>query len=119
MNQGPVKMTLLLDPSAGVHLSSGVLPTKFVELFPQHAKNLLSSLDIGFLVAPFIAEKVEPGIPVPTSINSNWKWTHRSDVTTWQKDAEVAEGKNKQLGSFKKQQVYEGWLKSSKLKPNS
>ena len=71
------------------------------------------------MVAPFIADKVAPGIPIPSSINADWKWTHKSDVTTWQSDAGIAEGKTKQLSGFKKQQVYEGWLRLNNLKKNN
>lgn len=119
LNQEALKMTLLIDPSAGVHLSTGILPTKFVELFGHNSSEQLSSLNTSFMVAPFIAEKVEPDIPIPTSINANWKWTHKSDVTTWIKDEDISEGKRKQLSGFKKQQIYEGWLKLSNLKTNN
>jgi len=119
INQDPLKVTLLMDPSAGVHLSTGILPTKFVELFNHNTSRLLSGLNISFMVAPFIADKADPGIPIPGSINADWKWTHKSDVTTWQNDADIAEGKNKQISGFKKQQVYEGWLRLNNLKTNN
>lgn len=119
LNQEPVKATLLMLPSAGVHFATGILPTKYVELFNHNSGRLLSQLDIGFRVAPFIAEKVAPDIPIPTGINANWKWTHKSDVTTWQSDAALAEGKSKQISGFTKQQVYEGWLRLSNLKTNN
>lgn len=119
LNQEPVKATLLMYPSAGAHLSTGILPTKFVTLFNHNSGRLLAQLDIGFRVAPFIAEKVAPDIPIPAGINANWKWTHKSDVITWQNDAALAEGKNKQISGFKKQQVYEGWLRLSNLKTNN
>lgn len=119
LNQEPVKVTLLMLPSAGVHLATSILPTKYVELFNHNSGRLLSQLDIGFRVAPFIAEKVAPDIPIPIGINGNWKWTHKSDVTTWQNDTDLAEGKGKQISGFKKQQVYEGWLRLSNLKKNN
>lgn len=119
LNQEPLKLTLLMDPSAGIHLSTGILPTKFVELFNHNSGKLLSGLNISFMVAPFIADKVDPGIPIPSSVNAGWKWTHKSDVTTWQSDAAIAEGKNKQISGFKKQQVYEGWLRLNNLKTNN
>jgi len=119
LNQEPVKATLLMLPSAGVHFATGILPTKYVELFNHNSGRLLSQLDIGFRVAPFIAEKVAPDIPIPAGINANWKWTHKSDVTTWQSDAALAEGKSKQISGFTKQQVYEGWLRLSNLKTNN
>ncbi|CAD0007107.1 hypothetical protein FLAT13_03647 [Flavobacterium salmonis] len=118
LNQDPTKVTLLMNPSMGVHLSTGILPTKFVELFNHNSARLLSQLNISFIVAPFIAEKVAPDIPIPTSINANWKWTHKSDVMTWQNNEDLAEGKNKQILGFRKQQVYEGWLRLSNLKTN-
>ncbi|WP_166922470.1 hypothetical protein [Flavobacterium poyangense] len=119
LHQEPLKVTLLMDPSAGVHLATGILPTKQVTLFDHNSSRLLSQLNIGFMVAPFIAEKVAPDIPIPTSINANWKWTHKSDVVTWQDDVALAEGKNKQISGFKKQQVYEGWLRLNNLKTNN
>jgi len=117
-NSTKTTLTLLLDPSAGVHLSSSILPTKFVELFSHHSNDILSTLNISFLVAPFLAEKVEPGIPIPSSMNADWKFTHKSDVQTWDKESDIPEGKDKKLGNFDKQQIYEGWLKLSNLKTN-
>lgn len=119
LNQESVKVTLLMDPSAGVHFATGILPTKFVTLFNHNSGRLLSALNISFRVAPFIADQVDPGIPIPASINADWKWTHKSDVTTWQSDAGIAEGKTKQLSGLKKQQVYEGWLRLNNLKTNN
>lgn len=110
------KVTLLIDASAGVHLSTAILPTKFVELFPFSNNELIGALNASFMVAPFIAERVDPGIPIPTSINANWKWVHKSKVDTWQTNQEISEGKNKQQSSFQKQQLYEGWLKLDHLK---
>jgi hypothetical protein len=116
LNGTPQKVVLLIDSSAGIHLSTGILPTKFVELLHYNSNELIESLNVTFMVAPFIAEQVDPGIPIPTSINANWKWTHQSEVTTWQ---EISEGKNKQQANFQKQQIYEGWLKLDHLKNNN
>lgn len=119
ISEGPVKLTLMLDPSAGVHISSGVLPTVFFELFPQNSRSLIDSIDISFLAAPFIAEKVAPGIPVPACMNASWKFVHKTDVATWQKDQDIDQGKNKQRSTFSKQMIYEGWLKLSNLRTNT
>jgi hypothetical protein len=107
----PVNLTLMLDAAAGMHISCGVLPVKFVELFPHDIKAMIQMLNVGFMVAPFIAEEVEPGIPVPAGINANWKWTHQTDVDTWQKDTDIPDAKNKKTSNFSRQQLYEGWLK--------
>ena len=119
LHEAPQKVTVLLDASAGVQLSSGILPSQFVELFRHTTNELLGSLNTSFMIAPFIADKVDPGIPIPTSINTDWKWTHKSDVHTWEANQEIAEGKNKQHSSFKKQQIYEGWLTLDHLKNNT
>ncbi|MFC4632730.1 hypothetical protein ACFO3O_02365 [Dokdonia ponticola] len=116
LEEGAKKVTLLLDASAGVQLSSGILPSTFVEVFRHGTHEVLESIQTSFLVAPFIADKVDPGFPIPTSINTGWKWTHKSDVTTWEESQQVAEGKNKQRSSFKKQHLYEGWLTLDHLK---
>lgn len=116
LNKTPIKLTLLIDPSAGVHLSTGVLPTKFIELYHHNTKEILGQLNTSFMMAPFIADKVAPGIPTPSSMNTNWKWTHKSNVNTWQTDKNIEDGKTKEQSNFKKQQIYEGWLRLSNLK---
>ena len=119
ISQGTIKLTVLLDPAAGLHISTGILPVKFEQLFANQSKDILASLNIGFMAAPFIADKVDPGVPVPSTINANWKWAHKTDVNTWASEIDVPDGKNKSLSDFNKQKIYEGWLKISNLKNNN
>ncbi len=116
LEEGAQKVTVLMHAAAGMQLSSGILPSKFVELFRHSTNEVLESLQTSFMVAPFIADKVDPGIPIPTSINTGWKWTHKSNVNTWEESQQLAQGKNKQRSSFKKQHLYEGWLTLDHLK---
>ncbi|SFF06191.1 hypothetical protein SAMN05518672_11520 [Chitinophaga sp. CF118] len=110
LNQPAKTMTLLLDPSAGIHISSGILPTQYRELHPYKMGEILSRLNTSFMTAPFLAEKVSPGIPVPSAIGANWKWVHKTTVSTWEPES-IIQAKKDQPDRFAPIQAYEGWLK--------
>ncbi|MCW3466157.1 hypothetical protein [Chitinophaga nivalis] len=115
LNQSLKAMTLLLDPSAGIHISSGILPVHYRELHPYQMNGILSRLNTSFMAAPFLAEKVQPGMPVPAAIGADWTWVHKTGVSTWEPEA-VAQASKEQPSRFVPLQAYEGWLK---FKPNA
>lgn len=115
-NDTAKKITVLLNAGLGLHLTTPILPTKLVELYSYTTKKTLESINNSFMIAPFLADKVAPGVPTPMSMNTRWKWIHKSDVNTWESSNNTLEGKNKQEFTFKKQQVYEGWIRLSNLK---
>ncbi|NLR77300.1 hypothetical protein [Chitinophaga eiseniae] len=110
LNQPLKAMTLLLDPSAGIFVSSGILPVLYQELHPYKINEILSKLNTSFMAAPFLAEKVQPGIPVPAAIGADWKWVHKTGVSTWEPES-TAQASKEQPSRFVPLQAYEGWLK--------
>ncbi|PKV50554.1 hypothetical protein ATE84_2613 [Aquimarina sp. MAR_2010_214] len=110
-----IKLTLLMDPTAGVHLATDILPTKCIQLSSYHVEQLLSKIDISFMIAPFIGNKTAPGIPLPISINADWKWCNKKDINTLQNDEEIVQKRHIDP-RFAPKQAYEGWIRLSNIK---
>jgi hypothetical protein len=104
-------VTLLVDPRAEVHLTSGILPTKRIDLPNEHIAKALSNLNIMFMVQPLINNVNDFEIPLPCSDAGTWSWIYKSDVNTWKEISAIkAISQNAQLSSDSKE-IYEGWLK--------
>jgi hypothetical protein len=116
--QSPALLTLLLDPHLGVHLSSGILPTKVIDLPADLVADALSQLELPFLVAPVLGERQPdgiPNIPLPGDMPGKWIWTWQPEPSVSAKFAEIATETAPARSLFKTMALYEGWLA---LRPN-
>jgi hypothetical protein len=117
-NAQPPLLTLLLDPHLGVHVSSGILPTKVIDLPADLVADALSQLELPFLVAPVLGERQPdgiPNIPLPGDMPGQWIWTWRPKPDGDAKFAELARETTPARSLFKTMALYEGWLA---LRPN-
>lgn len=106
-------LTLLVDPRFGVHISSGILPTKIIDLPAELVSAALSTLEVPFLVAPVLGERREngvPNIPLPTTMPGTWTWTWRPAAGAAAKSAEIKSETAPARSLFGTMALYEGWL---------
>ncbi len=81
----PVSLTLLMDTSAPVHASTGILPRHRVSL-PAEAAQLASLIDEFYVgVAPVLSARpresaAEPVMPQPSDAFGQWSWATRPDL---------------------------------------
>jgi hypothetical protein len=111
-------LTLLLDPHLGVHISSGILPTKLIDLPADLVSDALSQLELPFLVAPVLGERQPdgvPNIPLPGDMPGKWIWTWRPAPNADAKSAPLSSETTPARSLFKTMALYEGWLA---LRPN-
>lgn len=109
----PILLTLLVDPRSGVHISSGILPTKVIDLPSELVSAALSQLEVPFLVAPVLGEKREdgvPDIPLPTDMAGIWTWTWLSAANAKAKCTPIAPETAPARSLFRTMALYEGWL---------
>jgi hypothetical protein len=109
-------LLLLIDPAAGLHICSGILPTKYMELSPHRTKKSLEKIDFNMMVSPMIADKNNPTVPVSSLSESRWKWIHKTGVNVWSDEKDLNDEKNNESKGFNRQQIFEGWLKLSKIR---
>jgi hypothetical protein len=106
----PTKVTLLMDPRAGVHASSGILPTQFLELPPYETAEALEHMDLAFSVGPFIGGSERLRLPLPKEIAGKWSWGHFRGLGVWQADEEIDQPDSAPGVPTTPLQIYEGWL---------
>jgi hypothetical protein len=64
INSPPHKLTLLLDPRGAVHATSGILPTKAIQIPADQFVEALRNIEVTFLTAPILTEKRVRHLPV-------------------------------------------------------
>jgi hypothetical protein len=126
----PIKLTLLLDPQPGVHIVSGILPANRVRLPQPLVAATLSDLEMPFLVAPFLGERVtDPGaprrMPLPTTGDKEWTWKFFDDAREEPQEVDVRVDPEAAPSLFVTMGLHEGWLnyhpsraKPARAKPN-
>jgi hypothetical protein len=73
------QVSMLVDPRAAVHATSGILPVTSVSLPPALVSDALAQIDLSFRVGPILAE-AEPSAAGPTLLlpapagNGAWAW---------------------------------------------
>jgi hypothetical protein len=73
-DQAPVTVTMLIDPRAPVHLSTGILPVKSIALPPSHFADALKRIAVTFLTAPVLGGPGTLELPVPDEVGHVWSW---------------------------------------------
>ena len=87
-DEKPVSLTLLMDASARVHATTGLLPRHQVSL-PAEAARLAGLInEFYFGVAPVLGERPrqsasQPTMPRPSDAFGQWSWATRPDITAW------------------------------------
>jgi hypothetical protein len=115
---GRATLTLLLDPRATLHLSTGLLPVKTLDIPASLYAQALRAIEMAFLVNPVIGGPHELTLPVPNESGFVWAWTpggagDRSDLPV----TPTPFGDAARFG-YSPQTVRDGWLRL-KPKPES
>lgn len=75
-------LTLLIDPRAEVHGTTGILPAKSIHLPKDLYAQALKKINITFLSAPILMGENESAIPLPSEMGYEWSWLAR-DRFSW------------------------------------
>ena len=107
------RLTLLLDPRGGVDATSGVLPTKKIELMREHVSKALDAIALTFRVGPVLSDPTTIRMPLPKEIRGQWSWVRRTGVTVWN-EAPVVHASQDAMISKTPSELMEGWLRLTK-----
>ncbi len=106
-------LTLLVDPRFGIHVSSGLLPTKVIDLPPELVSASLSTIEVPLLVAPVLGERRDdgvPNIPLPTDLAGAWTWTWRPAPDAPAESRPITSETAPARSLFGTMALFEGWL---------
>ncbi len=107
----PQILTMLFDPRGKVHATSGILPTKAIDIPKEQFVEALKAMEITFLTAPILIDNQEYeldqlGIPIPQEPEYEWSWITK-EGEEWQEKPKIEE----------KTQNYDGEAGSEEDKP--
>lgn len=111
LNAPVMSITMLVDPRAAVHATTGVLPVNSLSIPPDQYSAILNSLSVNFISRPVLSERSGLVLPLPSESGYAWSWiTPGADATTpLQADA----GSSVPAYGYTPQTVLEGWLELS------
>jgi hypothetical protein len=108
----PLELTLLLDPSRGVSVSSGILPRAHFSLPYADAAEVLEHKEVFFYTGPLVSPQGPLRIPEPSDIYGEWSWTHRPQVQVWHAPQPVVDIRNERARFLDdRMRLAEGWLR--------
>ena len=107
-----IRLTLLVDPRGAVHVTSGIVPRKKIELMREHIAPALDAMSLTFRVGPVLVDPETIRMPLPAEIKGGWSWVRKVNVTTWQEDPVVKATQDALLPDVPAL-ISEGWLKVS------
>jgi len=111
-----LKLTLLMDPRAGVHIVSGILPSQFLELPENAVTEPLANIELSFRAGPVLAVDGVLRLPLPADVAGDWRWFNRDlkKGAGWQVQPDVAKAPSAPALPSQRVEVYDGWLSHSK-----
>ncbi|MBT9314057.1 hypothetical protein [Leptothoe spongobia] len=86
INSDPQTLTMLVDPRGVFHATSGILPSKVINIPAEHYAEALANIKITFLTAPILTERTNQSrlnLPLPTAPDYDWSWLERKGRETW------------------------------------
>ena len=109
-NAPPTAVTMVVDPRAAVHATSGILPTKSIVLPPDETQAALAAIVITFLAGPLVTDSQVLAAPTPGG-GSDWSWLEHPAPPEWRTVPQIAPVKaTAQLGATT-QRIVDGWMK--------
>lgn len=85
-----VRLTLLMDPGSKVHVTTGILPRKFVALLRDWIAPPLSRLSPSFRMGPVLVDPVTVQMPLAAGLPKEQLWSRRDTPLRWRDDPIVA-----------------------------
>ncbi len=108
-----VFITMLVDPRACVHATSGILPVKTIEVPPSLVARALAAIDVTFLTGPVLSRADQISLPLPAFQKGQWSWIDQPGVTVWENKDKIGPVSDRASLTSTPYRVYEGWLKLS------
>jgi hypothetical protein len=85
----PNYLTMLVDPRAVVHATSGILPTKSIGIPAEHYRDALQSIEVTFFSAPILSDADQLDLPLPSEAGYLWSWLQRGQEG-WQETSTLS-----------------------------
>lgn len=108
LNAAPKMLTLLIDPRAGVHATTGVLPVDELSIPPDQYTHAMNALQMTFFTHPVLQQRQQLVVPLPDQSGYVWSWVMPGN----QQEIALAPnaGNSNTAWGYTPQTLLEGWL---------
>jgi len=110
----PTLLTMLIDPRGKVHATTGILPTKSIDIPPDQYQDALEKIEITFFSAPILTDSGKINLALPDEVGYQWSWLEK-EKEQWSTADKIGQTNVNAIFSGK-QEIREGWLKLSHKK---
>lgn len=108
LNAEAVTVMMLVDPRAGVHATTGILPVGELSIPPDQYSATLRKLSVTFVARPMLQMAQGLVVPLPKESGYVWSWITPGATTTTPLQAEA--GNETPVYGYSPQTIQEGWL---------
>lgn len=88
LDSAPHILTMLVEPRGKVHATSGILPTKVIDIPPDQYADALQKIEITFLSTPILTHFQQLRLPLPDEPGYSWSWLEKENGN-WREIANV------------------------------
>ena len=106
-NQQLQTFTILLDPRAAVHATTGILPVNELRIPPDQYSETLQSLEATFFTHPILQQQNGLIIPLPQESDYSWSWINPGNLGTV--PLQSSAGNEFTFYGYSSQTLLEGW----------
>lgn len=112
-NQGPITLTVIMDPTGDMPIIPGSLPGSSISLPNGPVTEAMENLSATFRTGPLLLDPSQIRMPTPAEVRGDWAWIARKDVTEWQPDMNITAQTSQASLSPQPLSLVEGWLSLS------
>lgn len=118
LNQQAISITMLVDPRAAVHATTGVLSVSELTIPPDQYSEMMNRLAVNFISRPLLqmAQGMAASVPLPAENGYAWSWITPGAANTTPLQANAVNGAP--VYGYSPQSLQEGWLQLSPLPGN-
>jgi hypothetical protein len=107
-------VTMLVDPRAGVHATTGILPSQTLTLPPIFYEQPLAQMEISFQAGPIIVDAEAIRLPRPSEQSGTWSWVQKNATgdaaAAWDQDPISPTADQARIPRMP-QDLRDGWMK--------
>lgn len=111
-----IRLTVLMLPAGKMHLTSGILPRKALELADEWVTPGLTKVVPSMRVGPLLVDPAEIRLPNVASLGTSQQFTRRTGPLTWRDDPILASTTNAYLPKMP-HEAQEGWIRVAPAPP--
>jgi hypothetical protein len=111
-----LRLTVLMLPAGKMHVTTGILPRKSLELADEWVTPGLSKVVPSMRVGPLLVDPAEIRLPNVASLGTSQVFTRRTGALTWRDDPILASTTSAYLPKMP-HEVQEGWIRVAPEKP--